>query len=365
MESRLPPPVWVRAVISAWAFLILAADLKITVHPVIHWLVTGAAVTCALPYLLRLRVHWRRVLPGLTPACLLVLAVLLAGLGSDAPLYAIAEAGKLAIILIAARALFIAEPALAWRQPLRHLALLGACAALIYYDGSRTAWLLLAVLVPFVLFIRFTERRGRPSRLGRLAAVGVSLGAVLVVIAGWRWVQRQTEVPSGSGAIARIGQLAVNVRVYGAAGLAIADERRARMLEIGMDAFRRAPFIGTGVGTTQADTDIGLMVVHMTYLQIIGDLGLLGLFAYLWLVLGWLPFLPRAWRSISRLPNPESRAPYYNAIFLLGAFALSGLFHPLSTEWTEWIMFVVPSALFWEMSASYNAETSATILSSP
>ena len=409
----MPPPRWVLVVVAAWTFLVLGADLKTAVHPNIHWLVTALALTCALPYLLRLRLERRLILPGLIPSCLLVLAVLLAGVRSDDPLYAVAEAGKLGIILIAARALFTSEPqlahaavrgfvwaiainlallvlgllgagtaaelgprrwgtllnypgslarlgflglcyggymVLAWKQPLRHLALLAACGTLIYFDGSRTALLVIGVLVPYLLFIRLTESRPRRfARLGRLATIGAACAVLLLGFMGWRWLQAQTAIPEGTGAVARIAQFAVSIKLNGAAGLALADPVRVRMLETGMDALRNASLIGHGVGTTQADTDFGLMVVHMTYLQIIGDLGVLGLVAYLWLVLGWVPWLPRAWRSIRALPDAGSRALYFNAIFLLAAFALSGLFHPLSTEWSEWIMFIVPSSLFWEL----------------
>ncbi|HET8712393.1 MAG TPA: hypothetical protein VFM23_01785 [Gemmatimonadales bacterium] len=413
MANKVAPPRWVGVVVSAWTFLVLGADLKTAIHPNIHWLVTAVAVTCALPYLLRLRLPLRLVLPGLIPSCLLALAVLLAGIRSDTPLYAIAEAAKLAIILIVARGLFTSEPALAhhavrgfvwaigvnlalllfgllgagtaaelgpsrwgtllnypgslarlgflglcyagymvlvWKQPLRHLALLAACGMLIYFDGSRTALLVIAVLVPYLLVIRLTEGGPRRfARLSRFATIGVACAAALLGFAGWRWLQAQTSVPEGTGAVARIAQFAVSVKLNGAAGLALADPVRVRMIETGMDALRNASLIGHGVGTTQADTDFGLMVVHMTYLQIIGDLGVLGLMAYLWLVLGWVAWLPRAWRNIRRIESPSSRALYFNAIFLLAAFALSGLFHPLSTEWSEWIMFIVPSALFWEI----------------
>jgi hypothetical protein len=393
---------------------VLGADLKSAVHPDIHWLVTAVAATCLMPYLLRL--DWRRpralLGSGMAAAALLALAVLLAGFKSPDPLYAVAEAAKLAVILLGARALFMTEPelaraaargfvwaiaanllllilgllgaptasematgrwgtllnypgslarlgflglcyagylVLAWKQPLRHLAVLAACATLIYFDGSRTAVLVIAVLVPFLLFIRFSERRRGVARLGRLATVAIATAVLLLGVVGWQWLSVQTEVPEGTGAIARIEQFAVSVRLSGAAGFALADPVRARMLETGMDALRNASLIGGGAGTTQADTDLGLMVVHMTYLQIIGDLGIIGLLAYVWLVLGWIPWLPRAGRNISLLPSPSDRALYYNAIFLLGIFALSGLFHPLSTEWTEWIMFIVPSALFWEL----------------
>jgi hypothetical protein len=120
------------------------------------------------------------------------------------------------------------------------------------------------------------------------------------------------------------------------------------MLEAGLGALRAASLVGTGIGTTRADTDVGVMVVHMTYLQVLGDLGLLGLLAYLWLILGWLPFLPRAWRNIRSLPDAPLRATYYSAIFLLLFYALAGLFHPLSTEWSEWVTFIIPYALFWD-----------------
>ena len=90
------------------------------------------------------------------------------------------------------------------------------------------------------------------------------------------------------------------------------------------------------------------MPVHMTYFQLLGDLGWLGLLAYLSLVLAWLPWLPRAWANIRRLSSAAERALYYNAIFLLFFFLFAGLLHPLSTEWSEWVTFIIPYALFWE-----------------
>jgi O-antigen ligase len=121
------------------------------------------------------------------------------------------------------------------------------------------------------------------------------------------------------------------------------------MLQTAINAIDDHPLLGTGINTTTTDTSIGPMVVHNTYLQVWADLGMIGLLSYLWIVSGWIFWFPRVLSKIRTLTNIKEQALYYNAIFILCFFAISGLFHPLSTEWSEWIVYIVPYALFWEI----------------
>jgi len=89
------------------------------------------------------------------------------------------------------------------------------------------------------------------------------------------------------------------------------------------------------------------------------DLGLLGLVAYVWLVWGWLWWAPRVLERIRCSADPEWRAIHYNALFLLLFYALAAFFHPLSTEWSEWVIFIIPYALVWNLARPDRIPSSA------
>jgi len=404
MSSR-----WLGAVVCLWTILVLAADLKVSVQPQIHWFVSAVAVTLVAPLLLRMTLP--AFGPGFLPAWLFTLAIVLSSAGSSNPVYGLAQAAKLVLILVVALKFFVTHSryahyafrgfvysawlnialllpgvlglaalsqemsagrwgtvlsytgslwrvgvlsvwwsaylVLAWEKPLRHLLMLAASLALMYFDGSRTgAVLLFLVAAPFLVVVRVVEA-GRSLR-SRLATAGVVLAVAVTLIAGWNWAKSQPIDPEASGASARVSQLAVSLESQGAVGLALADPIRAQMLQAGLAAVHDASLVGPGIQATQVETGVGVMPVHMTYFQLLGDLGWLGLLAYLWLVLAWLPWLPRAWANIRRLSSAAERALYYNAIFLLFFFLFAGLLHPLSSEWSEWVTFVIPYALFWE-----------------
>jgi len=78
-------------------------------------------------------------------------------------------------------------------------------------------------------------------------------------------------------------------------------------------------------------------------------MGLLGLTSFVWLMWGWIAWVPMVLRRIRSLSDPAQRALYYNALFMLFFYGLAAFFHPLSTEWSEWIVFVIPYALIWEV----------------
>lgn len=401
------PSTVLGGIVWVWTVLVLARGLLDSVNPRVHWLVSAAAATVIAPFLLRVR--FAAYAPGLLPAWLLTVAVLLSSLATPDPLYGLVEAGKLGVLLVVTLTLFVTHsryahdafrgfvfstflnavlllggflgmallsremmlrrwgtlldyPGSLWRvgiltvcwsayllvvgeRPLRHLALLAASLALIYFDGSRTGFLLCLVAAPFVVSVRIMEARSLASRL---ATVGAAVALVLTLVAGWNWAVSRRDASQASGTLGRIALLASSAKFEGVAALVAADPTRARMLQAGVTVLREARLVGTGMQTTRIDTEEGFMVVHMTYLQVLGDLGLLGFVCYVWLTLGWIPWLPRALANVRHLPSAFERAVYYNAIFLLLFFALAGLLHPLSTEWSEWVTFIIPYALFWE-----------------
>ena len=103
---------------------------------------------------------------------------------------------------------------------------------------------------------------------------------------------------------------------------------------------------------TRVSTEAGPMSVHMTYLQIWADLGIFGLLAYLWVTCGWAPQLRRAFLAVRSIGSAEERAIYYNAVFILMFFVFSGFFHPVSTEWSEWIAFAIALGFFSELTGT-------------
>jgi O-antigen ligase len=227
------------------------------------------------------------------------------------------------------------------RFSVRYFGLFLVSTILVFMDGARTALLMLCFGIVYLIAILGMEAgRFRKILVSGLAS-GIALCAFFAILG--------TSFLQGEGALARISTTVMSVAASGSDGLEVADYTRFTMLQTVLAAIRDHPVLGTGIGSTTIETPVGPMVVHMTYLQVWADLGLPGLFAYVWLVWGWLPWLPMAMRRIRALRDDQSRAIYYNAIFLLFVFGLAGLFHPLSTEWAQWLPFIVPYALLWHV----------------
>ena len=103
--------------------------------------------------------------------------------------------------------------------------------------------------------------------------------------------------------------------------------------------------IGGGFGstTTQTSSMTEPMVVHMTYFQLLADLGLLGLLSYLAIFI--LP-LAMLWKRLSRTEDVWGEID--RSILPLGVlcvYLFSGLFHPISNEISEWLVVLVAMAL--------------------
>ncbi len=406
VTNRKWEEIWAGRVVLGWAVVVLAADLKVTV-PYIHWAVSALAVVLILPYLLRAR--WKERFPARAPVWLFIVAVCIPVLYGARAVYSLAEAVKLAVILLGGISIFVVRSQLAhyafrgfvvavylnlflliggflglgsasimatarwgtildfpgslsrvgitvWvfaayllvkRRSATSLGLLVASTVVVYADGSRTTILLLLVGALYLVLVLAAEAK----RLRRAMFVGaMSLSAVVAAVA-------YSAILSGEGgaSVGRVSEFSSSVQAQGLEGLETADAIRFRMLQDGVEAIQAHPIWGTGIETTTTETIVGPMGIHMTYLQVWADMGLLGLTAFVWLMWGWIVWVPMVLRRIRVLSAPAQRALYYNALFLLFFYGLAAFFHPLSTEWSEWIVFIIPYALIWEVTRSKGA----------
>ena len=214
-----------------------------------------------------------------------------------------------------------------------------ACLYVIFCDGGRTA-VLFVLMIPVVLFC-LLAREGRISRVIPFAG-----GVILAAAIGFTAFELDESV-----AVTRIMPMLTGA-TRDAAGLEALDGYRYQMLQRARDLIYEHPIMGNGVLSARILTNlesVESMNVHNAYLQIWADLGLLGLVSFLFVVFGWMKAAPAWIRSIVRLPDTRLRAGYYNALFTLLWFALSLLFHPFSSEWSEWILFLTPFCLLMKL----------------
>lgn len=380
-------------------------DLKVSLFLRVHWVLSVLAVILVLPYLSR--VKWRVKFPARKPVWLLIMAISIPVLYGAPIGYSLAVICKLMAILLGGLAIFAGCSSLAhwafrgfviavwlntalllggfwglgsaemmmkdrwgtilnypgelWRvaitvwvyaayllvkrRSLVALTLLASSTLLVYIDGTRTGIILLFAGALYLVFVLAAEA----GQLRRAVVVGATGLCIFVGVVAYSGVLSSEAGSEGRGAAGRLSELAGSFEVSGVEGLGAADVVRYQMWWDVQDAIRAHPVWGTGFETTISETVVGSMSVHMTYLQVWADLGILGFAAYVWLVLGWVPWIPAVMRRVRALPDPAQRAIYYNALFLLIAYAVIGVFHPVSTEWTEWILFMIPYALIWQI----------------
>lgn len=258
--------------------------------------------------------------------------------------------------------------ALRARNYLKDAVLAGASSLLVYLDGSRSGLLALALLVCFFLLVVMRER-ARDIVTVALPRMLFIAGASALTIALFSnltlWMSapsRQqpttngtsvhTPEPSAASVISQRASVpraevtASNIVRDGlVAGLEKSDAGRFSMIKAGLKAASNHFILGSGMGSTALMTPSGPMDVHLTYLQLWGDLGFAGLVAYLFLIGGWVTTLPRTvkWLGSGSL---QQRAMGYGAILMLVFFAYNGLFHPFSTEWSEWATFLIPVGIY-------------------
>lgn len=428
---------WRWWLVVVWTVSVLSADLKVVMHPRVHWIVS--LLTIAPLALMKFRDLDRKRVRFVVPVLVFCTAIMVTATQSGQALYDLSQALKIAFIFafsvpvlstsryseaalagikIAVATNFILlvlgllglteaarqMAAMRWgtilnmpgslsrlgilmlayasyslfqgsRLDWKKLILLASSIFVVTMDGSRTAILGLGLGTAFVLMILVWEHRSRVA--WRVLSLAIPLILISVLIspsqARVRELARATvlavdsagtvvsEVPSAGEApnstdVVDANDLPVvepgSVEIELAEPMQRIDNTRLAMVRTAWSAIKEHPIMGTGMGTTVQMTPIGPMVVHMAYLQVWADVGLLGFIGYCWIVFGWLTLLPRVFRSISDMEYAEVKARAVGAVFMLLYHAWVGLFHPVSSEWSEWVTYIIPLGVLLSIAAS-------------
>lgn len=391
---------WVQTAVSAWTFLLVAADLKSVINGHIHWAISLLLALILLPIMARssLRIDPITATSGLLLAISIIVSDFLGN-----PVYGLIESIKLLVIVIGGLTLFrigenalagfrgivmsvyvnmvllvlgllvspffaskmaagrwgtvLAHPGSLWRVGIaafiysayrlcetrisvRSVILFISSTACVILDGTRTGILLLGFGCFYLLLVFLLERRIKRVLIIIFLVLSFGLFGILALQFG-EWGSPTLQGTSEQNGVQRVLAF-ISATTH--SGLSASDPIRFQMIQDAIQGIEQHPLVGSGIGTTKAETPTGPMVVHMSYLQVWADLGVFGFIAYLTIVIGWVYTLPRGLLQIRGSSSVEYKALFYNSIFVLLAFAVTGLFHPLSTEWSEWTPFLIAYA---------------------
>jgi O-antigen ligase len=221
----------------------------------------------------------------------------------------------------------------------RDLPLLLGSLVLLLLDGSRTAFVILfsgGVALVIALVRRSVSRAGGGRPLAIVVGVACLAPMLLVLSAG-----SGLFFESGEVGLVRRGLTVVQAIVTrNSDDIDRLDSVRSQMNRDVIAAIADHPVLGNGMGTTRSGATSGLVVIHNAYLQMWADVGLLGFLSFSALTLGSIPILCARYR-LRAGADPERRVLFYNGMFLLACWGGAALLHPISTELSEWIMFIL------------------------
>ncbi|MGE7914318.1 O-antigen ligase family protein [Lysinibacillus xylanilyticus] len=219
------------------------------------------------------------------------------------------------------------------KQKVIHFFMLSLSLFVIYMDGSRTGMLLIFLTLLFVfLFYIIVNHKNK------IKSVVLPFFAFIIFFAG-------LIIAIPFLLQSRIGKSLINLLNSGSfsTGLELVDPARFMMYKSAIEKIYNNPFIGTGAFTTVGIYEDGTsMVVHNTYLQLWGDFGLFGLLGMCLIFFGWIAFLPKIMLKLQINKNKKENIVVSSSILMLIYYIGNGLFHPYSTELSEWITFILP-----------------------
>jgi len=197
-------------------------------------------------------------------------------------------------------------------------ALFAAMGILTFVSGTRAAWigLVFGWLVILALSKQFMGKR--------IGVASVLIGAVVVA-----WY-------SGVGGL---------VRARFAPDMLTSDpaiEERLLFFGITIARFIDSPIVGAGVASIVSDE---FLIVHNVYLQVLGELGVIGETVLLWIIWLWMLYLLRARVTLNQRNDPWGGRI---AVSMLGASVFFLVYftvgHDLGSA-EPWILMAMASAL--------------------
>lgn len=154
--------------------------------------------------------------------------------------------------------------------------------------------------------------------------------------------------------------------------LKILDSARFQMFSLEKNIILSHPFLGSGFGSTgisetitnknsvfvgYVDVDQTFFLhLHNAYLQVWSDIGVLAFICFVAFCFGWIFCFHKIIFSSKKISNSELPI-FFNSLFLMFYFVFRNFFYPISTEWIEWIFFLVSSAIVFSTLSNQKKET--------
>ncbi len=222
------------------------------------------------------------------------------------------------------------------RKNLFDFAVLAMAAYLLLVDASRTGLLLEALVYASLLFSRF-----------RLVALKALIIVMLVVAACYVLLLVNDGISNG-----------LNGKYpFVLDRLLIVDKTRYRLLSAGLEHARECYLLGCGFGSAVAVKAGVSLVVHNAYLSAIGELGVVGSVGFTLLML--MPVIFLFGRLDARISDNALREGLGLAAAVGGlAYALSMMLHPMSSELSEWGIWIIMIA--WQSAAYSSSDAEVT-----
>lgn len=236
-------------------------------------------------------------------------------------------------------------------------------------DGSRTSmiWIALVWLALGIVSV-YAKLNSKGIIKGHLA-VGIILVSCFTIIQptllGWVWGKYDTEISDivtgkmfhnsdikSTNIVSASPNLEIDMnKLFKNEGTPTVDRlvrgdnvTRMEMIEGGLIKVKSNFPWGGGFGSTRFSDNNIYSVLHMTYIQILADEGILSLIGFMMILV--LPLI----KSITFIiKNPSDFTSNFERMLtplsVICLFLLMGLFHPLSNELTEWGIVLVSVAL--------------------
>jgi hypothetical protein len=212
---------------------------------------------------------------------------------------------------------------LAWALPV-----FVASAGLVLLDGSRTSTALALLGIVYVVVALMLEDGWRSSLSVGLAGLCLALLGL-----GAAYLMDEDILLSALVRLSSLGDEGVS--------LAAIDPDRYYMNQVSWQQIGASWFVGSGLHSILVPVNGVLTTIHNTYLQLWAEVGLVALLGFVVVAFAWLPSLPTTLRVVLHIRSIPDRAIAHNALFFAFCFPIASMFHPVSTEWSEWLPLLV------------------------